>query len=358
LIPLAAAARWVWCSESPGARAARLALLPAAALYRAGTEARNAAYSIGLLRSRRLPLPSVGIGNLAVGGTGKTPLAIYVAGELAGRGLRPGILLRGYGGDELIEHRATVPEAIVEADPDRHAAAGRAAAQGAQVLVLDDCLQRRDVIVDVMLGVVSAETWRSIRWPLPAGPWREGRRALRRTDAVAVTSKLAGPDEARILAERLQGDTRSGAGVVMQMRRGPLEPLAGGPALSAESLRGQVVTALCGIGEPDLFAGQLERAGAWVELLAFPDHHAFTIPQAVAIAREAKMQNRLVVTTVKDAVKLMDLWPPEGAPCYVARLRAQPAAGAEALASLLDRVATAARANFQGAAAAPATSER
>lgn len=340
---LANTARWVWLSPSPAAIASRLTLLPAAAVYRAGTAARNAAYDAGVLKRRRLPLPSVGIGNLSVGGTGKTPLTIHVAGEMVRRGLKPGILLRGYGGDELIELRAAVPSAVVEADSDRHAGARRAVSQGAQVLVLDDCLQRRDVATDLMLAVVSAESWGTFRFPLPAGPWREGASALGRADAVVVTRKLADQPAAAALAGRLSGRTRSGASVVACLGIEALEPLLGGPTLRLEAIKGRVVSALCGVGEPDLFAGQLERAGAWVELLAFPDHHAFTIPVVSRIAHQARLQNRWVVTTVKDAVKLMDLWPPEGAPCYVARLGVRITAGEQALSPALDAIADLAR---------------
>ena len=344
---LARAARWIWTSPSAGAIAARVALLPLAAVYRAATAARNLAFDAGWTRRRALPAPSVGIGNLSVGGTGKTPLTIFIARQLQQRGLVPGILLRGYGGDELIELRAAVPGAIVEAGADRHRGAERALAQGAQVFVLDDCLQRRDIAVDLMLATVSAETWGAFRLPLPAGPWRESARALRRVDHVVVTRKLADQAPSAALAARLAQRTRRPASVVASFGIEGLEPLLGGPTMALDGLKGRVVTALCGVGEPDLFAGQLERAGAWVELVAFPDHHAFTIPVAARLAHEARLAGRLVVTTVKDAVKLMDLWPPEGAPCYVARLGVRITAGEQDLSRALDAIADEARRKTQ-----------
>lgn len=343
---LADAARFVWGSRAPSARALRLALLPLSGLYRVAVASRNAAYSVGLLPSRRLPLPSVGIGNLSVGGTGKTPLTIFVAQEMIRRGLKPGIILRGYGGDELIEHRAAVPDALVEADADRHAAAARAKAAGAQVLVLDDCLQRRDVVVDAMLVLVSADTWSWIRWPLPAGPWREGLRAVRRAQLLVMTRKLADQVATRRLGEQLSH--RTGVrNATAHLALGALESLNGGEPVPAGSLRGKVVTAVCGVGEPDLFAGQLERAGAWVDLVAFPDHHAFSADAVAELAREARRRDRLVVTTVKDAVKLLDLWPADGPPCYVARLDVRITAGAEELSQVLDAVAATARRKLQ-----------
>lgn len=177
--------RWLWTSKRPDARLARLALLPASVLWHGAMIVRESAYRRGWLAVRDLPLPSVAIGNLTVGGSGKTPIAIWVARHYVSRGLTPGILLRGYGADEVLVHQHAVPEAKVVADPDRAAGAERALARGAQVLVLDDAYQRLDVRRDLNVAVVSAETTRAVRWPLPAGPWREGLQALERADGRA-----------------------------------------------------------------------------------------------------------------------------------------------------------------------------
>src|SRR6185436_18930989 len=112
-------------------------------------------------------------------------------------------LLRGYGGDEVLVHRHQVPGARVVADPDRVAGAERALAQGAQVLVLDDAFQRRDVWRDYNIAVVSADSSRAVRWSLPAGPWREGLAALRRADALVITRKRADAASALKLARDL-----------------------------------------------------------------------------------------------------------------------------------------------------------
>src|ERR687890_2585826 len=126
--------RWLWTSRRPDATLVRLALLPASALWHGAMAARESAYRRGWLGVRDLPLPSVAVGNLTVGGSGKTPIAIWVARYYLERGLLPGILLRGYGGDETLVHQHDVPGAVVVADPDRAPGAERAPAHRAQVL--------------------------------------------------------------------------------------------------------------------------------------------------------------------------------------------------------------------------------
>src|SRR5437879_11652293 len=123
----------------------------------------------------RLPLPTIAVGNLSVGGTGKTPLAAWIAGSCAARGRAPGILLRGYGGDEPLVHRRLVPQAVVVANPDRVAGAAAAQAQGARVLVLDDAYQLLGVRRDLNIVLVRAESVAASPWPLPPGPRRQSR---------------------------------------------------------------------------------------------------------------------------------------------------------------------------------------
>jgi tetraacyldisaccharide 4'-kinase len=110
--------RWLWTSRRIDARLARLALLPASMLWRVTMGLRRQAYARGWFETHDLPLPSVGVGNLTVGGSGKTPIAIWIARYYASHGFRPGILLRGHGGDETLVHSRSVPEAVVVPDPD------------------------------------------------------------------------------------------------------------------------------------------------------------------------------------------------------------------------------------------------
>jgi len=346
-----ALAQAVWRSPAPWARALRGGLLLPALAYRAGSGLRNAAYDWGLRRAAGLPAPSLGIGNLAVGGVGKTPVAAWAAGELVRRGVTPGILLRGYhGDDEAAEHRARTPGAVVVAEPDRRRGAARAVAAGAEALVLDDCLQRRDVRPDALLAVMAAETAGERMWPLPAGPWREGLGALGRCDGVVVTFKSAGREAAAAAARRLAPRTREGLWAAVHLALARLVPVGGGTPLAGSWLHGREVVAVCGIGDPAPFRLQLERLGARVRLAAFGDHHAFTPADLSRILRLAG-PDAAVVTTAKDAFRLRPLWPAAAPVCLVAELDVQVTDGEEPLARLLDRLSREAQSRSTHAAA-------
>ncbi|HEX5635417.1 MAG TPA: tetraacyldisaccharide 4'-kinase [Gemmatimonadales bacterium] len=299
--------RWLWTSRRLEARLARLPLLPAAALWRGGMAVRELAYRRRWLPTHDLPLPSVAVGNLTVGGSGKTPVAIWIARYYVARGLRPGILLRGYGGDESLVHERSVPEAIVAANPDRVAGANEALARGAQVLVLDDAFQRLDVRRDLNIAVVAAETTRAVRWPVPAGPWREGVEALERADAVIVTRKRATPEAAEALAEEL-GALVQGPVAIAHLGLVRLEGLVSGKSVSSSILAGRRVVAASGIADPDAFVAQVKSTGAAVQAATWKDHHDFRDEDVAWLAHASRRAEHVVITE-KDAVKLRDRWP-------------------------------------------------
>jgi tetraacyldisaccharide 4'-kinase len=329
--------RWLWTSRRLDARLARLALLPASAAWRAVMDARALAYARGWARRRELPLPSVAVGNLTVGGSGKTPLASWVAKYYAGVGLRPGILLRGYrGGDEVLVHRHQVPEALVIGDPDRAAAAERALAQGAQVLVLDDAYQRLDVWRDLNLAVVSAETTRAVRRSLPAGPWREGIHALARADGLIVTRKRADAAAAMALARELEPRIRGPVAVVhLAARR--YEGLLSGRRVEAGALAGTRVVAASGIADPEAFIAQTKATGAQVQVAIWPDHHGYRDEDLAWLAKAARKADHVVMTQ-KDAVKLRDRWPASVPEPLVALLDLEWEEGHDALVQALHAV--------------------
>jgi tetraacyldisaccharide 4'-kinase len=330
--------RWLWTSRRPDARLARLALLPASGLWRLAMDARRMAYRRGWIATHDLPLPSVAVGNLTVGGSGKTPIAIWIARHYVTHNVRPGILLRGYGNDETLVHQHSVPEAVVVADPDRVAGAERALANGAQVLVLDDAYQRLDVHRDLNVLVMSAETTRAVRWPLPAGPWREGWAALDRADAVIVTRKRATPEAARTLATQLEGRVR-GPVAVAHLGLGTLEGLVSGTRRPADTLAGKRVVAASGIADPDAFVAQTKATGAAVQVATWKDHHDYRDEDVAWLAHAARRADHVVITQ-KDAVKLRDRWPAAVPEPLVALLDLTWEAGGDAIAAVLDAVVT------------------
>ena len=311
-------AHWLWGS-APGAQVARIPLIPLSVLYSAMMHLRTAAYARGWRAIERLPLPTVSVGNLSVGGTGKTPLAAWIAEHCIARGRKPGILLRGYGGDEPLVHERLVPNAVVIADRDRAAGARRAAAAGAQVLVLDDAFQLLRVARDLNIVVISAESAATSPWTLPAGPWREGRHALGRADCVVVTRKRAGTDRAGAVADALAARRPARPVSIAYLALDRFNGLRSGTAHPASAVQGRRVTAAAGIADPFTFAAQLEALGASVQLLAYQDHHSYC-PEEIERLVRASVEADYLVMTEKDAVKLRGRWPREGPEPLVAAL--------------------------------------
>lgn len=322
-----------------------LALSPFAWAYGAAIRVRNALYDGGLLPTHELGLPCVSIGNLSVGGTGKTPVSAWVAQRLLSAGARPAILLRGYaGGDETLVHARLTPGAITVADPDRVRGAVKAKAAGAQVLVLDDAFQHRRARRDVDLVLVAAEQRRAHRL-LPAGPLREGRRSLARARAMVVTRKSASHDEAEQTA-REWGAFAPGATIAIVAlvatgleRVGSPDP---GTATTQglDALRDRRVLAISTLGSPRAFESQLGALGAEVRSAGFPDHHSFADPEIAELARRAA-DTDLAVCTLKEAVKLEGRWPRQAPPLWYLSQAVEVERGATELGALLGRLAAA-----------------
>ena len=334
-------AHWVWWSGAAPARATRGVLLPFAFVYRTVMSARAKAYARGWLRHRPLPLPSVAIGNLAVGGAGKTPLAAWVAAFFARSGVKPGILLRGYRGDEQAVHQRLVPEAVVVPDANRLAGARKARAQGARVLVLDDAYQRLNVGRDVNIAVVSTESSppRHVAWPLPAGPWREDWSALGRADVIVVTRRRAAVAESRALAARIAARWPNAAVATVQLAIAGLAGLRSGKRVELSSLAKQRVLVAAGIADPVSFAAQVRAFGASVHLMAYQDHHAYSRADIARLAQAAKDADYVVVTE-KDAVKLRSRWPEDAPEPLVAQLALRWESNGDAVERILEGVLT------------------
>jgi tetraacyldisaccharide 4'-kinase len=301
----------LWNGVGVPARVARAALFPIEAAYGAAVLTRRTLYDRGWLPSHELALPAVSVGNLTVGGTGKTPVSAWLVGQLGSRGARPAVVLRDYGGDEALVHAALNRAALVVTGADRVEAVGRARSQGADVVVLDDAFQHRRARRDADVVLLSADEWGATRRLLPAGPWREPLSALRRASLVVVTRKAAPLD---VVDEVWAAVGRRAPGVPRAAAR--LAPAAlvdahGAPDRALSTIAGADVLAVAGVAGPAAFRAQLEQLGARVRLRAFADHYAYTADDARRLARAADGA-QLVVCTLKDAVKLAPVWPRGG----------------------------------------------
>lgn len=312
----------LWYGEAlPLERVVATALLgPASLAWRGVTAARNLLFDVGVLRAQRVDgLQIVSVGNLVAGGSGKTPLVIFLAQWAKAAGRRVAVLSRGYGrrgsaplrvdaaalpaepeaGDEprLIARATGVP---VFLDADRVRAARRAKDEGHDVVILDDGFQHRRLARDVDVLVHVPEASAAV---LPLGPYREGARGRRRATVVWNGPAAADPR----------------GGLVVSGLRG------------AASLAGQPVVALTGIARPARFVRSLEQLGARVVFHArFADHHRFTPAELERVRSEAERHAALVVTTEKDAERL-----PEGFGAVVVEARLSVSAGLDALARAL-----------------------
>lgn len=331
----------VWYGDGTGARVARIALAPLSLLYAVVGNVRNAAYDRGILARHVLPIPTVSVGNLTVGGTGKTPFAAWLAGELLRRGRRPAIVLRGYGDDEPAVHARLTPRAIVVANADRVAGVEEAARRGAEVAVLDDAFQHRRARRDADVVLVSADRWPARARTLPSGPFREPLGALRRAALVVITRKAADA-AAALRVERRIREAVPGLDVAhAHLAPAALVDVASGASRDLGTIAGRPVLAICGVGDPDAFARQLTAAGARVSLRAFPDHHPFAdadVAGLVDAATEVARAGGIVVCTLKDAVKLGPRWPAAAPALSFVSQQVILEAGQEALDRLLTSV--------------------
>jgi tetraacyldisaccharide 4'-kinase len=324
------ARRW-WAGElGAGGTLLDAALWPAEMVFRAVAAARNSAYDRGVLSSGAAAIPVISVGNIAVGGAGKTPFTNWLARLLAERGERPAILHGGYAADEPELHRRWSADIPVYAERDRRKAAAEAVSTGATVLVLDDAFQHRRLRRDLDIVLVSAERWSAAPRLLPRGPWREGPAALQRADLVVVTRKAASAAQALDVARQVKVFCARGSVRVHLRPAGWL--LGDGTPADAP---GDAALLVAGVAEPTLLAASAREAGATLagELL-FGDHHDYTAADAERIVAAAA--GRAIVTSEKDWVRL-ERWL-RGADVRVLRQDVIVEEGAELLEACLDKL--------------------
>lgn len=295
------ARRW-WAGRygAPG-RLLDLVATPLSWLWRAATAVRNR-QAVGT-GTRIDGLCVVSVGNLAVGGTGKTPIASWAAREVAAAGGTPALILSGYGVDEERLHGRWTPDVPVFSGRDRVAAARRAVLAGAEVAILDDGFQHRRLARDVDLVLLAVEDPLPTH-VLPRGPYREPISALERADAIVLTRRgLSGEEDSVRFRDRLSTMHAAAAERIIasvHLAPGPLEALVDG-VRRAEPLRSaHVVT---GIARPDDFADDVEAVAKDITGVSiFADHHPFSRADAVRVRGRAGTS--AIVMTEKDAVKL------------------------------------------------------
>lgn len=332
----------IWRGDDALSRVARVALLPAAGAYRAATAARGWMYDRALFKIHSSSIPVISIGNLSVGGTGKTPFTAWVASELAHRGARPAVVLRGYGGDEPLVHARLNPAIPVIIESRRAAGIARAAQIGATVAVLDDAFQHRAAERETDIVLIAAEQWRRRLHMLPAGPWREPLSSLNRASLVVITQKTA---NASRITEVRNAATRAAPAVPQAVVRFSLSELQSErvgddkKALPLSALANRPVVAIAGVADPAAFFEQLAQAGAMVTPFPFPDHHQFSAVDIERILATVGAGDAMVVCTLKDAVKLAPRWPATAQPLWYVSQTLQVESGEEALDQIFSRLA-------------------
>lgn len=327
----------VWTGRGKRARVARAMLAPAEALYGAVIAIRGKLYDWGIFSATEFSVPVLSVGNLSVGGTGKTPVAAWIARRFLEKGAAPAVVLRGYGGDETIVHERLNEGIPVIAAADRVRGIREAIAQGVDVVILDDAFQHRRARRDADILLVSADAWRGKPRLLPAGPWREPLRAARRATLVIITRKTADRSAVEDVKRALANAAPRVPVAIAHLAPGELKSTATGQTLPLHALQGADLTAIAAIAQPESFFKQLTELGAVVRPFSFPDHHAFTRAEARNLAAETGNSD-FVVCTLKDAVKLESLWPAEAGSLWYVSQRLRIEDGQEHIDRLLDNL--------------------
>lgn len=294
-----------------------------AGLYAVIMQLRALAYKHRIFRVKRLPLPVISVGNIAMGGTGKTPAVMLIARELMARGKRVAVLTRGYGGslegetrivsdgvsllltpaeagDEPCLLAASLPGLMVVMGSDRYRGGCLALQElSADCFILDDGFQHQRLHRDLDIVLLDATAPFGNGWTLPAGFLREPATVLNRADLVILTRSPAVDSAVNGLPEQIP--VCRSAHVLTGYTR-----LSGGGPQPFSSLKGKRIVAFCGIADPAAFFNGLESSGVQLAAtLAFPDHCEYGAREMEAIGR-LKQQFRAdcLLTTAKDAVKL------------------------------------------------------
>lgn len=296
-------------------KAAQFPLRLASVAYGFAMVVRNWMYDRGWKRSFSALVPVISVGNLSVGGTGKSPMVAWLAKWFRERDVRVAILSRGYGqlddgrNDEALELELKLPDVPHLQNPDRVASAQLATDElEMQLLILDDGFQHRRLNRTLDIVLVDATDSKTAERLLPAGLRREPLRSLRRASFIIVTRANAIPEadlnklKSRIgryiAADRIATATHQPRNLLQY----PDEKR------SLETLRGKKVLAFCGIGNPAAFFESLRAIGAeLVDQKSWPDHHAYSAEDIQWLISWCNDQrDAILICTVKDWVKIQE----------------------------------------------------
>ena len=293
-------------------RLLRALLRVISAPYRLAVALRNGAYDLRLVRAYSADVPVISVGNITTGGTGKTPLVVWLCRLLEEKSLKCAVLTRGYKSakgmvsDEPAILARACPGTKVLVNADRVAAAGRAVSQfAAQVLLMDDGFQHRRLGRD--LDIVAIDATRPFGYDrlLPAGLLREPKKAIRRADAVVIThydqSNTVGVDLLEKRMRRIKPDLVIAKAIHRhRCARGP-----GDVSYDLDELRQKRIFAFCGIGNPEAFLNRLKEYGMnVVGTRVYNDHHNYTESDFAQIRQQAlSLGAEMILSTEKDWVK-------------------------------------------------------
>jgi len=280
--------------------------------YGLGVALRNAAYDLRLVRTCRADVPVISVGNITTGGTGKTPLVIWLCGLLEEKSLKCVVLTRGYKSangrisDEPAILARTCPGARVLVNADRLAAAARAVEEfGAEVLIMDDGFQHRRLDRDLDILAIDATRPFGYDRLLPAGLLREPKTAIRRADAVVITRYDQATASAIDLLEKQIRRIKGDIVVAKAVHRHPCARGTGQTRYDLDEIRRVPVFAFCGIGNPEAFLDRLKDHGMnLVGTRIYDDHYNYSEPDVAEICRRAaSLGAEMILSTEKDWVK-------------------------------------------------------
>jgi tetraacyldisaccharide 4'-kinase len=330
--------------EDPDTPVVTAGLSALSVAYRAALAVRNLAYRWRLLHTGRLPCPVVSVGNLTLGGSGKTPTVELAVRTLQEMGALPAVVSRGYGratrgvhvvadrdgvrvdtrtaGDEPLLLAERLPGVPVVVGENRYEA-GRVAVErcGATALVLDDAFQHRTLAKDLEILVVQGRApWGNAR-VFPRGMLREPLSALARAHLVVVTNP-AGPEPVAAVTATVRRFNPSAAVLAARYQVQDALETQSGRRLPVSELAGRRLIAFAGLGSPQGFADTVDAASVRrVGFVEYPDHHWFTERDLSELARDARAAGAQgLITTEKDWVRVRDL-PPPPLPLWVLPVR-------------------------------------